>query len=153
MAKNKLRTIAVLVVALTGFTSLTSMSLTSMPQGQTPPPVPRDTIPVDTILDDTLRPVIITPSGSLPVGVKKNEVIRVPTVSDVIGEKATDKIMHPFAFSRRKKDRHRRKMEKLLREYEQVKTPNEALIEAMRKEGINVDSLLELRKNKEQGVK
>ncbi len=98
----------------------------------------------DSIPDDTLLPVIITPDGNLPVPIKKPEIIRTPSVSDILGQDLTDKIMHPFAFSRRKRERHRRKMMKILEEYDKIKTPRELIIEAMRKEGIDVDSLLML---------
>lgn len=102
--------------------------------------------PPDSLEDDTLLPVIITEDGNLPVKVKMPKEIRVPTVSDILGKSLTDKIMHPFAFSKRKRERHRRKMMKILEEYDQVKTPRELLIEALRNEGINVDSLLQLNK-------
>lgn len=111
---------------------------------------PMDTAVVDSLRDDTLRSVIVTPDGRIPVPIRKPpKQPSVPNVSDILGEKLTDMIMHPFAFSKRKRERHRKKMMKLLREYEQLKTPREEIIEALRKEGINVDSLLQLNEKKE----
>lgn len=107
--------------------------------------VPMDSSYYDSIADDTLRSVIVTPDGRIPVRIRKpQKQPSVPSVSDILGKKLTDMIMHPFAFGQRKRERHRKKMMKLLREYEQLKTPREEIIEALRKEGINVDSLLQL---------
>ena len=53
-----------------------------------------------------------------------------PTLSDVIGGKATDVIMHPFAFKQRKHDRRRKKHQQVLEEYSRVKTFDELLREA-----------------------
>lgn len=66
-------------------------------------------------------------------------------ISEIIGSSANDKIMHPLAIKQRKKERHQRKMKKLLEEYDQLKSPNELLKEALRKEGIDPDSLEALR--------
>ena len=70
---------------------------------------------------------------------------RVPTVSDLIGPKATDMIMHPFAIKQRKEERRRKKIAKKLWEYEHVKSNNELLREALIREGIDPDSLLRVR--------
>ncbi len=137
-----------LQLALAVPAALALMSLTTT-GGQSAPSYPTAAADSDSVVfDDTLRPVIIRPVEKPGGNIKVDMGPRVPNVSDVIGAKATDKIMHPFAVGRRKKERHRRKMERLLREYEQIQTPNEALIEAMRQEGINVDSLLEIRKQR-----
>ncbi len=109
-----------------------------------------DTVAADSAADDTLRSVIVTPDGRIPVPMRKpQKQPSVPSLSDILGKKLTDKIMHPFAFSQRKRERHRKKMMKILREYELLKTPREEIIEALRKEGINVDSLLQLHEKKE----
>ncbi len=109
-----------------------------------------DTVAADSVADDTLRSVIVTPDGRIPIPMRKpQKQPSVPSLSDILGKKLTDKIMHPFAFSQRKRERHRKKMMKILREYELLKTPREEIIEALRKEGINVDSLLQLQEKKE----
>lgn len=138
MAKNTLHlaAIAVLMAPVAyGLTSRTSASVAN--------PKPQWTVAQpDTLEDDTLLPVIITEDGKLPVKINMPKPIKVPSVSDILGPKLTDKIMHPFAFSKRKRERHRRKMMKILEEYDKVKTPRELLIEALRNEGIDVDSLM-----------
>lgn len=96
-------------------------------------------------MNDTLRSVVITPNGMMigklnPFGF--DIMPSVPSLSDIIGSRAADKIMHPFAFVQRKKERHRRKMAKLLEQYDKLKTNNELLREALRNEGIDPDSLL-----------
>ncbi len=112
---------------------------------------PMDTAAGDSLRDDTLRSVIVTPDGRIPVPMRKPpKQPSVPSVSDILGEKLTDMIMHPFAFSKRKRERHRKKLMKILKEYEQLKTPREQLIEALRKDGINVDSLLQVYEKKEE---
>ena len=61
------------------------------------------------------------------------------SVSDVIGSKATDKILHPFAVKDRKRDKKHAQDRKLLEEYERlgrVKTFEELLDEAIRKQAI-----------------
>ena len=69
--------------------------------------------------------------------------MRVPSVSDIIGRKATDMIMHPLAFKQRKEERRRRKAIKKLEEFARIKTNNELLREALMREGIDPDSLLQ----------
>ncbi len=103
--------------------------------------VQRDSI----TMSDTLRSVVITPGG-LSIG-KLNPfgydiMPSTPSLGDVLGSSVQDKIMHPFAFVQRRKERHRKKMAKILREYDLLKTNNELLIEALRNEGIDPDSLL-----------
>lgn len=103
----------------------------------------------DSVRDDTLRSVIVTADGRIPVPVRKPaKPLRIPSLSDLLGAKLTDQIMHPFAFSERKRERHRRKMMKILKEYDLVETPREQLLKALRAEGINVDSLLMLNAKK-----
>lgn len=100
----------------------------------------------DTLQEETLRSVIVTPDGRIPVPIRKPPVMRSSSdiIKSLLGEKLMDQVLHPFAFSQRKRERHQRKMMKLLKEYEQIKTPREQLLEALRKEGVNVDSLLQL---------
>ena len=138
MAKYSLHAAAIAVLMAPAVYGLTSR--TSAPAAN---PKPQWTVAQpDTLADDTLLPVIITEDGNIPIKINLPKPIKVPSVSDILGKKLTDKIMHPFAFSKRKRERHRRKMVKLLEEYDQLKTPRELLIEALRNEGINVDSLL-----------
>lgn len=105
--------------------------------------VPQD----DSVRVDTLRQVEVHGDSVLRV----NEVIRqsigrdkdgrigVPSVSDVIGARATDIIMHPFAIKDRKRDKKHARDRKILDEYEQlgrIKTFEELLDEAIRQQAI-----------------
>ncbi len=101
----------------------------------------------DTTHVDTLRQVEVRGDSVLRV----NEAIRhsigrenatrigIPSVSDVLGPRITDKIMHPFAVKDRKRDKKHARDRKILQEYEEmdrVKTFEELLDEAIRKQAI-----------------
>ena len=101
----------------------------------------------DTTRVDTLRQVEVRGDSVLRV----NEAIRqsigrenatrigYPSVSDVLGPRITDKIMHPFAVKDRKRDKKHARDRKILQEYEEmdrVKTFEELLDEAIRKQAI-----------------
>ena len=61
------------------------------------------------------------------------------SVSDVIGSKLTDKIMHPFAFKERRREKKHARDRQILKEYEElgrVKSFEELLDEAIRKQAI-----------------
>lgn len=101
----------------------------------------------DTVLTDTLREVEVRTDTMLRV----NEAIRqtienerksrigTKSVSDIIGGKTTDKIMHPFAVKDRKRDKKHARDRKVLAEYEEllrVKTFEELLDEAIRRQDL-----------------
>ncbi len=101
----------------------------------------------DTVRTDTLREVEVKGDSVLRVneairraiGKDKEGRIGYPSVSDVIGTRATDKIMHPFAIKDRKREKKHARDRKILEEYEQltrVKTFEELLDEAIRKQAI-----------------
>ena len=94
----------------------------------------KDTTSNDTTLKGAkMKEVVVTKDKRLPIFVSpetKNMGPRVPSVSDIIGAKATDMIMHPFAFKQRKHDRRRKKHQQVLEEYSRVKTFDELLREA-----------------------
>ena len=106
----------------------------------------RDTTQNDTTIDGVkMKEVVVTKDRRLPVFVSpesKNQGVRVPRLSDLIGRKATDMIMHPLAFKQRKEERRRRKALKKLWEYEHIKSDGELLREALIREGIDPDSLM-----------
>lgn len=108
-----------------------------------------DTTQTDTTMQGVkMREVIVTKDRRLPIFVSpetKTQGPRVKTLSELIGPKATDMIMHPFAFKSRKEERRRRKAMQKLWEYEHIKTNNELLREALIREGIDPDSLLHVR--------
>ncbi|MBQ7572216.1 MAG: hypothetical protein IJT19_08270 [Bacteroidaceae bacterium] len=106
----------------------------------------QDTTKTDTTLQGVkMKEVIVTKDKRLPIFVSpqtKEGQPRVKSLSDIVGPKATDMIMHPFAFKSRKEERRRRKALKKLWEYEHVKTDGELLREALIREGIDPDSLM-----------
>ena len=108
----------------------------------------------DTTANDTtlrgvkMKEIVVTKDRRLPIFASpktKETGPRVPTLSGLIGHKATDMIMHPFAIKQRKEERRRKKIAKKLWEYEHVKSNNELLREALIREGIDPDSLLRVR--------
>lgn len=106
----------------------------------------KDTAQTDTTLQGAkMKEVLVTKDRRLPIFVSpktKEATPHVPSVSDIIGKKATDMIMHPFAFKSRKEERRRKKALKKLWEYEHIKTDGELLREALIREGIDPDSLM-----------
>ena len=108
-----------------------------------------DTTQTDTTLSGVkMKEVVVTKDKRLPVFVSpqaKDMGPRVPSLSDIIGRRATDYIMHPFAFKSRKAEKRRRKALKKLWEYDHIKSNNELLREALIKEGIDPDSLLRMK--------
>ena len=101
----------------------------------------------DSVLADTLREVegkgdsILRVNEAIrrAIGKDKEGRIGYPSVSDVIGARATDKIMHPFAIKDRKREKKHARDRKILEEYEQltrIKTFEELLDEAIRKQAI-----------------
>ena len=105
--------------------------------------VKQDSVPQ--VKGDTLREIIVTKDRRLPIFTSpesRAQQPRVPNVSDIIGRKATDMILHPFAFAQRKKDKHKKKAKQKLWEYEQIKTDEDLIRAALLREGIDPDSLI-----------
>ena len=101
----------------------------------------------DTTHVDTLRQVEVRGDSVLRVndairqsiGRERDGRIGYPSVSDVLGPRITDKIMHPFAIKDRKRDKKHARDRKILEEYEQlgrIKTFEELLDEAIRQQAI-----------------
>ena len=102
---------------------------------------------IDSLQVDTLRQVDVHADSVLRVNeairkaLEKEMGVRIGTlsVSDVIGGRATDKILHPFAVKERKRDKKHARDRKILEEYEKlgrVKTFEELLDEAIRQQAI-----------------
>lgn len=96
---------------------------------------------------DTLRQVEVRADSQLRVNdairqtLERERAARIGTmsVSDVIGSKLTDKIMHPFAFKERRREKKHARDRQILKEYEElgrVKSFEELLDEAIRKQAI-----------------
>ena len=97
--------------------------------------------------NDTLREVIIDGDRDLPIedAIRKslqNEP-RQMSLGDVlerISPGLNDKILHPFAFKQRKKERHSRRWRQHLEDFDKVKTFDELLREAYERQMLE-DSL------------
>ncbi|MCR5850434.1 MAG: hypothetical protein K6G92_06950 [Bacteroidaceae bacterium] len=101
----------------------------------------------DSVRVDTLREVDVHADSVLRVNdairqtLEREKAARIGTlsVSDVIGGKATDKILHPFAAKERKREKKHARDRKILEEYEKlgrIKTFEELLDEAIRQQAI-----------------
>lgn len=101
----------------------------------------------DSLRVDTLRQVDVHADSVLRVNeairqtLEREKAARIGTlsVSDVIGGKATDKILHPFAVKDRKREKKHARDRKILTEYEElgrIKTFEELLDEAIRQQAI-----------------
>ena len=101
----------------------------------------------DSVRVDTLREVDVHADSVLRVNdairqtLEREKAARIGTlsVSDVIGGKATDKILHPFATKERKREKKHARDRKILEEYEKlgrIKTFEELLDEAIRQQAI-----------------
>ena len=112
------------------------------------PTMQRDSVSRDTKTRvDTLRQVEVRADSLLRVNeairqtLEREKAARVGTmsVSDVLGSKLTDKIMHPFAVKERRREKKHARDRKILKEYEElgrVKTFEELLDEAVRQQAI-----------------
>lgn len=108
-------------------------------QNQTPPD---DTLDVDTLRQvEVLGDSVLRVNEAIRQTIGREKAARIGTlsVSDVIGSKATDKILHPFAVKDRKRDKKHARDRKILKEYEElgrIKTFEELLDEAIRQQAI-----------------
>ncbi len=124
---------------------LLAVSLLQAVSAQTPR---RDSVSRDTRMRvDTLRQVEVRADSQLRVNdairqtLERERAARIGTmsVSDVIGSKLTDKIMHPFAVKERRREKKHARDRKILKEYEElgrVKSFEELLDEAIRQQAI-----------------
>ena len=102
----------------------------------------RDTTHVDTLRQVEVRgDSVLRVNDAIRKAIGKENATRIgyPSVSDVLGARITDKIMHPFAVKDRKRDKKHARDRKILEEYEQlgrIKTFEELLDEAIRQQAI-----------------
>ena len=102
----------------------------------------RDTTHVDTLRQVEVRgDSVLRVNEAIRKAIGKENATRIgyPSVSDVLGPRITDKIMHPFAVKDRKRDKKHARDRKILEEYEElgrVKTFEELLDEAIRQQAI-----------------
>ena len=97
----------------------------------------------DTLQADTLREVVVRPDSVLPVvrvlekTVGRSRGPRSVSLGDVIEKVAPglqDKMLHPFAIKQRKSERRKKKMRRVLENYDSQKTFNELLDEAVKRQ-------------------
>lgn len=101
----------------------------------------------DSLDVDTLREIVVNGDTILRVNdairqsLKQSGYGKISTksVSDILGQKTTDKILHPFAYKDRKRERKHARDRKILEEYDEatrVKSFDELLWEAIRQQAI-----------------
>lgn len=97
----------------------------------------------DTLQADTLREVVVRPDSVLPVvrvlekTVGRSRGPKSMSLGDVIEKVAPglqDKMLHPFAIKQRKSERRKKKMRRVLENYDRQKTFNELLDEAVKRQ-------------------
>lgn len=144
---KKIPFILLLVTMMLSLTSWKKESASLHPSPLTihPSPLPSDTTKTtpakrDTSVayTDTLEEMSVQAKKGLAVedAIKKslNNGLTQPrqkSVSDIIGSKATDYIMHPFAWKERKKDKKHKKDKEALVKLEAAKTYEDELAEAI----------------------
>lgn len=89
--------------------------------------------------EDTLREITIQGSNEvkLPMsGALKSQVqgivnARKYSLSGILGETVTDYIMHPFGFAERKRAKKRKKVSKVLQQYDAITDPLQELLDSL----------------------
>lgn len=124
------------------FALLLSLLLTGLPQdslSRQSLPSATDSLVSDTLKVDTMKEVTVRAGRHIPLpgmvvnpGLK-DEVVPPPSLGSVLEKLSpgiNDKILHPFAFKQRKRERRQKRMQKALEDFARVKTFDELLREA-----------------------
>lgn len=122
-------------------------------------------VPIDTTktvqdsavsVNDTLREVEVKAKKELSVvdainNTLKNRPVQPGTksISDIIGKKATDRILYPFAWRERRKEKNLKKTQDNLKRMEAAKTYEDELTEAINRQ-LREDSIAEAQKKQQQ---
>ncbi len=108
--------------------------------------LPADTVPPvphDSLRTDTLKEVVVDGkrNGKLPVmdAIDKRELIQprhlpLGEILEKVAPELQDKMLHPFAVKQRKRERHKKKMRKVLEHYNEVKSFHDLLEEAVKRQ-------------------
>lgn len=96
----------------------------------------------DSLRTDTLREVVVKPDSVLQImkvlkKTTKDNTLRTKSLGDVIEDLAPglqDKMLHPFAMKQRKAERRKKKLYRALEQYDQAKTFNDLLDEAVKRQ-------------------
>ena len=108
--------------------------------------------PADSLPGDTLREVVVRPLQRLPVeeaidnSLKRHPIPRNLSLSDVLNKVSpgiSDYIMHPLAFKARQRERRRKRHQKILEQFDQVRTFDDLLREAYERQ-MREDSLTQV---------
>ena len=96
---------------------------------------------------DTLREIEVRPDSSLPMmkaiqsSLNRQNIQAPPSLGDILEKIApgiNDKICHPFAIKQRRRERKHKRDRKILEHYDQVKTFDDLLREAIVREGLQL---------------
>jgi hypothetical protein len=108
--------------------------------------LPDDTIPPTTERTDTLKEVEVIAPGrtsgledALRQSLERMGIRNPITLGDLINKispNLMDKIIHPFAFKERRRAKKRKKVQKILDDFDKTKTFDELVREALEREGI-----------------
>lgn len=120
--------------------------------------MPEDTIPPTHERTDTLKEVeVIAPgqTSGLEEAIRQRiermgirNPITLGTLIDKIKPGLMDNIMHPFAFKDRRQAKKRKKVKKILDDFDKTKTFDELLREALEREGITLPPREEKKESK-----
>ena len=110
--------------------------------------LPDDTIPPTTERTDTLKEVEVIAPGrtsgledALRQSLERMGIrnpVTLGNLIDKISPNLTDKILHPFAFKERRKAKKRKKVQKILDDFDRTKTFDDLVREALKREGITL---------------
>lgn len=121
-------------------------TLRAQPQREDVKPLPKDTLnKPDTLWEDTLRAVTIRPLGMVPLSkrmqkyaeeIKKGQRYSLNGIIEKLSPTLHDQIMHPFGFKERRKSRKRKKVRKVLQQYDALpmKDPLQLLLDSVARE-------------------
>lgn len=105
----------------------------------TVPPVPHDSLHTDTLKEvvvdgkrDRRLPVMDAIDES--VGKYCPRTLPLGEILEKVAPGLQDKMLHPFAVKQRKRERHKKKMRKVLEHYNKVKSFHDLLEEAVRRQ-------------------
>ena len=92
---------------------------------QQPDSIPSDTLPIDTLREVTVKGDTVLPVLDAIMKTLKDHPIpkRPPTLGDILDKYAPgvqDRITHPFAIKERKREKRKRKHQKILQNYDRV---------------------------------
>lgn len=141
--------LAVFLLTLTSHSPIARMERMTVPSTMDSTQTNRDT---HVVINDTLSEVEIKAEEGMAVerAIKKslnNGLVqpRQKSVSDIIGSKTTDYIMHPFAWRERRKEKNVKKAEQNMKKLDAAKTYEEELTEAIYRQ-LREDSIAAARK-------